>query len=236
MIKLVENIIQNIKKDDSYRINSNFNTKQLFYILFYRTLQIFRGFLVFFKFNRISGLVFLGRHVVIEHGYQIRSGKGLIIEDYVHINALSKLGIQLGDNVTISKNTIIVCTGVISNIGEGIKIGNNVGINAMCFLGGQGYLEINDDVIIGPGVKIFTENHKYSSFENVIRKQGEIRKSVCIERNCWIGAGSVILAGCNIGEGTVIAAGSVVTKNVPPNVVYGGIPAKFIKERINEIE
>ena len=78
------------------------------------------------------------------------------------LNALSVNGIALGNNVTIAKNSVLQCTGVIAKKGEGIVIGNDSAVGAQSYLGGQGSIEIGDDVIMGPGVKIFSENHNYT--------------------------------------------------------------------------
>ncbi|MNK96710.1 putative acetyltransferase [compost metagenome] len=165
------------------------------------------------------------------HLRKISCGSNFIIEDNVYINGLSKSGISLGSNVTIQRDSILVCTGVIRRLGVGITIGDNVGINARVYLGGQGGIEIGKDVIIGPSVKIFSENHKYNRTDLEIKDQGETRKGVKIGNDCWIGAGAIILDGVTIDEGCVVAAGSVVTKSFPAFVVIGGVPAKIIRKR-----
>jgi acetyltransferase-like isoleucine patch superfamily enzyme len=162
----------------------------------------------------------------------ITAGKNLILEDNVSINALSQNGIQLGDHVSVARNSILVCTGIVSFKGIGITIGNRTGINAYAYLGGQGGLTIGDDVILGPNVHIFSENHNFSHPDIVIKDQGFTKAPVKIGNNCWIGAGAIILAGVEIGYGCVIAAGSVVTKSIPDNSVAGGVPAKVIKSRV----
>nr|WP_254639645.1 DapH/DapD/GlmU-related protein [Cohnella sp. GbtcB17] len=58
-----------------------------------------------------------------------------------------------------------------------------------------------------------------------------VEKDIKIGPDCWLGAGAVILAGVEIGEGAVVAAGAVVTKNVPPYSIVGGVPAKVISSR-----
>jgi acetyltransferase-like isoleucine patch superfamily enzyme len=165
------------------------------------------------------------------HGRNLNVGKSLIIEDGVYIDALSEEGIILGNNVTIAKQSILICTGVIRKIGKGIQIGNNSAIGAQSFIGGQGGVNIGNDVIMGPGVRIFSENHIYKDKKELIRLQGESRKGVAIGDNCWIGASSTILDGVTIGNGCVIAAGSVVTKDIPSNSVAAGVPAKVVKNR-----
>lgn len=177
-------------------------------------------------------MVFTGKNVTIRHSYQLSAGRNLILDDNVYINALSHQGIRIGDNVTIARDSILICTGVIANKGEGIVIGNGTGINARAYLGGQGHIVIGENVIVGPGVKIFSENHNFSNHHAIIKDQGVTRKGVTIGDNCWIGASVTILDGVTIGNGSVIAAGSVVTRSVPENSVAAGVPAKVLKSRL----
>ena len=90
-------------------------------------------------------------------------------------------------------------------------------------------IEIGNDVIIGPGVSLFSENHNYERSDKLIRLQGETRKAIVIEDDVWIGANATILAGVHIGIHSVIGAGAVVTKDIPSNSVYAGNPARSIK-------
>jgi acetyltransferase-like isoleucine patch superfamily enzyme len=227
---IVEKVVARIKRNPAYKLDNTYSVKQLYFILWYRFFQVMRGFILKIKVSS-SGLIFCGRGAVIQHGYQLKVGRNLILEEGVHIDALSHEGIILGDNVTIAKYSILACTGVIANKGIGIYIGNNSAIGAHSFLGGQGGIKIGSDVIIGPYVKIFSENHNYDLQDIVIRMQGESRKGITIADNCWVGAGAIILDGVAISNGCIIAAGSVVTDSVPENSVVAGVPAKVIKSR-----
>jgi acetyltransferase-like isoleucine patch superfamily enzyme len=231
LLEISESIVRKLKKDPSYKIESSYSNRQFITILYGRAFQVLRGTWLKIWLGSSRGFIFAGRHVVIEHAYAVSTKSALILEDYVHINALSNRGVRLGSNVTIAKGSILMCTGVISNVGEGIKIGNNSAVGAQSFLGGQGGITIGDDVIMGPQVKIFSENHNFEKKGIPIRKQGESRKGVSIGNNCWIGSGVTILDGVAIGEGAVVAAGAVVTKDIPANSVSGGIPAKVLKLR-----
>jgi len=230
MKHVAEKIISRLKRDPSYKLDTSYSLRQLFFIFWYRLFQLIRGLFVKLKISS-TGMIFCGKGVIIQHGYQIKAGASLILEENVHINALSEHGITCGNNVTIAKNSVIVCTGVVANKGIGINIGDNTAIGAQSFLGGQGGIDIGSNVIMGPHVKIFSENHNFSKLDIVIRKQGETRKKVVINDNCWIGAGATILNGVNIAEGCVVAAGSIVTKSIPKNSIVAGVPAKIIGSR-----
>ena len=90
---------------------------------------------------------------------------------------------------------------------------------------------LGDNLLMGPGCKIFSSNHATSNIEIPMNMQPFIEKDIVIGNDVWLGANSIILAGVTIGEGTIVAAGSVVTKDLPDYVIAAGIPAKPIKRR-----
>ncbi|MGZ8553160.1 MAG: DapH/DapD/GlmU-related protein [Chitinophagaceae bacterium] len=112
-----------------------------------------------------------------------------------------------------------------TNFGQFIQIGKNVFINHACTFLDMGGITIEDDVLIGPKVNVITENHSLNPND----RKSLICKPIAIKRNAWIGAAATILPGVTIGENSVVAAGAVVNADVPPNVIVGGIPAKFIR-------
>ncbi|TWR25206.1 acyltransferase [Mucilaginibacter pallidiroseus] len=228
---LIENIIRKLKGNPDYKWESNYTLRDLFVITATRLHQVMRGGWHKLFLKRSAGLFFVGYNVKLKHAYQVSAGRNFIVDDNVYINALSSNGIVIGDNVSIARDCTLICTGIVSQKGVGISIGNNTGINAGTYLAGQGGIEIGEHVIIGPGVKVFSENHNFSDSGKAIKDQGVARSKVTIQSNCWIGANTAILAGVNIGEGCVIAAGSIVTKSVPANSVAAGVPARVIKSR-----
>lgn len=228
---VIEKLIRKIKGNPNYKWESQYEFRDLLIVVFGRSRQMLRG--MFFKLLiNSNGFMFIGSNVIIKHAHLITAGKNLVLEDGVYINALSENGIRLKDNITIGRNSVIICTGVIANKGVGVNIGNNTGINMDAFLGGQGGIDIGDNVIIGPGIKIFSENHVFSDPKTIIKDQGVTRIGVKIGDNCWIGANVTILDGVIIGQGCVIAAGSVVTKSIAEYSIVRGVPAKVVKRRI----
>jgi acetyltransferase-like isoleucine patch superfamily enzyme len=228
--ELVERTVRGIKGDPSYHITGSYDDRQLLTILWHRGMQRVRG-LSLAPLTRVSQPVFRGRRVVIEHRYGLRSGPGLILEDGVAINALSTEGVVLGRNVTIARGATLVCTGVLAEPGTGIRLGDRCAVGAGAFLGGQGGIDVGDDVIMGPGVRIFSEDHRFDDVTETIRTQGTLRSRVSIGNDCWLGAGVTVVAGVTIGHGCVIAAGAVVTSSVPAFSVAAGVPARVIRSR-----
>lgn len=110
--------------------------------------------------------------------------------------------------------------------GEHIRVGRNVFINQNCTMYDLGGIDIADDVLIGPNVSLITSGHP---LEPSRRRASVVAKPIVIERNVWIAAGSILIGGVTVGEHSVVAAGSVVTRDVPPNVLVGGNPARVIR-------
>ena len=115
-----------------------------------------------------------------------------------------------------------------------VKIGNNVSINRGCefyssMRSEQGYITLENNVVLGPKVTIFSAGHNYYSM-----KLPDTSAPVVICQYAWIGGNTTILPGVVIGEGAVVGAGSIVTKSIPPYTVAVGNPAKVIKHRVLE--
>jgi acetyltransferase-like isoleucine patch superfamily enzyme len=109
--------------------------------------------------------------------------------------------------------------------GDEIRVGRNVFVNQHCTFYALGGLDIADDVMIGPNVSIITAGHPLEPSQ----RRSTIGKPIAIETNVWIAAGATIIGGVTVGENSVVAAGSVVTKDVPPNTLVGGNPARVIR-------
>lgn len=92
-------------------------------------------------------------------------------------------------------------------------------------------LTIEDDVMIGSGVHIYLDKHRFDDpFVPIIDQGDSPPKAVVLRRGCWVGANVVILPGVIVGENSVVGAGSVVTRNIPARTLVAGNPAKIIRE------
>ncbi len=138
---------------------------------------------------------------------------------------------SVGTNVSVGDGTII-------GFGDNIHVGNNVSINYRCILNDCNSIVIGNDVLIAPGVQMNTASHPKLLSERLTADwspaSGEYRwrtfaKPIIIGDGCWIGANAMIIGGVTIGDGAVVAAGAVVTKDVEPNTMVGGVPANKIK-------
>ncbi len=113
--------------------------------------------------------------------------------------------------------------------GENIKIGAHSHINENVFIQGA---KIGSFVMIAPYVSILTKRHQFSNTDIPMILQGESKENIpVIENDVWIGRNAIIMPGVHIGEGSIVAAGAVVTKDVIPYSIVGGVPASLIRMR-----
>lgn len=135
---------------------------------------------------------------------------------------ISNLARRCGTNVAIFPNVYLY--GI-----DRISMGNNISVHQMCYINASGGLTIGDNVSIAHGCSIISFNHTYNDIDIPIKYNPLDFQPIVIEDDVWIGCGCRILAGVKIGCHSIVAAGSVVTKDVPPNSVVAGVPAKVIK-------
>ena len=157
---------------------------------------------------------------MFDNSRMITGKKGIAIR-YILLKTLSK---RCGDNVSIHPNVYLF---VLRNL----TVGNNVSIHPMCYIDATGDIEIGNNVSIAHSTTIMSTEHIFDDLKINIKDQGVKNIKTNIGSNVWVGSGSRILAGTNINEGSIIAAGAVVKAEVKKNSIYGGVPAKFIKER-----
>jgi acetyltransferase-like isoleucine patch superfamily enzyme len=112
-----------------------------------------------------------------------------------------------------------------------LTLGLRVFVTRYCYLGVYQPITIGDDTMIGAYSYIISANHRFARRDIPMQDQGFVGSPIVIGSDVWIGTHVVILPGVTIGQGAIIAAGSVVNKNVPPYQIWGGTPAKFLKDR-----
>lgn len=111
--------------------------------------------------------------------------------------------------------------------GYNILCGDNVFFNVNCVVLDENKVTIGSNVLLGPGVQLYTASHP---LEAQMRRTHKISKPISIGDDCWIGGNAIICPGITIGNGCVIGAGAVVTKDIPDYSMAVGNPAKVIKK------
>lgn len=117
-----------------------------------------------------------------------------------------------------------------TDYGRNIHVGKRVFINSGCRFQDQGGIFIGDDALIGHNVVLATLNHHIAP----AKRSALLPAPVHIGKRVWIGSNSTVLPGVRIGDNSIVAAGATVTKDVPPNCIVGGVPAKLIRELTEE--
>lgn len=112
-----------------------------------------------------------------------------------------------------------------TDCGKNLHLGRNVFINSGCAFQDQGGITIGDNTLIGHNVTLCTLNHDPRPSH-----RGDLFPApIVIGKNAWLGANVTVVPGVTIGEGAIVAAGAVVTRDVPPRSLVGGVPAKVLK-------
>ena len=135
--------------------------------------------------------------------------------------------IELGNNVTFMKNSYIY-----AHDDGMLMIGDNFTMSTNSQLGASfGKIEIGNNCAIAPNCVLRASNHTFDNPNIPFREQGHTYGEIIIEDDVWISSNCVITANTKIGKSSVIGAGSVVTKDVEPYSIVGGVPAKLIRKR-----
>lgn len=134
------------------------------------------------------------------------------------------LGIKTGKDVSICRNTELLAT-------DRLSIGNGVNIGWRCTIDARGGIEIGNNVVIASDSIILTADHDVNDIDFAARY-----RKITIKDRVWICTRSTVLGGVTIGEGAVVAAGSLITKDVEPYTIVGGVPAKVIGYRNKNIK
>ena len=114
---------------------------------------------------------------------------------------------------------------IFTDFGKNIKIGKDVFVNSGCCFQDQGGVTLGDGCLVGHNVVFATLDH-----DKCPSKRGDMTAApIVVGKDVWIGAHATILKGVTIGDGAIVAAGAVVTRDVPPNTIAAGVPARVVK-------
>ena len=115
---------------------------------------------------------------------------------------------------------------------RGVKIGKNVFLGPGCWLDNTrpDLVVLEDEISLAGRVTVLAHSDPTTPLREILGPDSRVFKKVTVKRGAWVTVNCTLLPGVTIGENSIIAAGSVVTKDVPPNVIAGGMPAKVIRE------
>ncbi len=179
-------------------------------------------------FDRCGGSAVFGRGVVLRQPLKMRIGARLLVDDDTLLDAKVAPvgGFVLGDDVLISRGCTIVAA-------EGpLRLGNHVSIGNGCTIMAGSSVEIGDDTMLAAHCYIGGGTYQVdASRDRPMREQPGVAGRVVIGRDCWLGAGAIVISGVTIGEGAVIGAGALVARDVPAYAVATGVPARVRRFR-----
>jgi acetyltransferase-like isoleucine patch superfamily enzyme len=177
----------------------------------------------------LEGTVAIEKDVRIRFADQIRLGRGAYIDERVYIHACPQ-GVSIGQRSFVMHGAILHVYNFRDLPHAFIHIGDDSLIGELNVLRGQGGIEIGNRVYTAPLVQMLAVNHVFDDAGLPIMEQGITAEGIVVEDDAWIGAGAIITDGVRIGRGAVVAAGAVVTADVQPHTVVGGVPARALKQ------
>lgn len=159
----------------------------------------------------------------------LRDGRARAVALTVAINAepdRDRRSVLVNELVHAADGKAVIMPGFFCDYGVNIHLGARAFINANSVFLDCAEIRIGDNFQAGPGVQLLTPEHPLDA---VARRGEETARPIVIGDDVWIGGGAIVLAGVTIGDRSVIGAGSVVTKDVPSDVVVVGNPAKIVR-------
>jgi acetyltransferase-like isoleucine patch superfamily enzyme len=177
---------------------------------------------------KMEGVVAVESNVRLRFASHIRLGRGTYLDQGVYIHACPN-GVAIGARTLVMHGSVLHVYNFRDLPHAGITIGQDSLIGEMNVIRGQGGVTIGNRVYTSPLVQIIAVNHVFDDPDLPFVDQGITAEGIIIEDDVWIGSGAVITDGVRVGQGAIIAAGAVVTRDVPPHTVVGGIPARTIK-------
>jgi acetyltransferase-like isoleucine patch superfamily enzyme len=158
------------------------------------------------------------------------SGLLFMLPRFRLFNALKSIYLRLVFSAKVGKR-VVYYSGLRIVTGRKLVLGDDVDLAKDVIITTGGGVEIGARTLVGYRAMILSANHRIPDLPGRIFGSGHVHSKVTIGSDVWIGANSLIMPGVTIGNNSICAAGSVVTSDVPANVIVGGIPARVIKAR-----
>lgn len=178
---------------------------------------------------RMRGMAAIEDDTRLRFCNRITLGAGSYLDHGVYIHACPN-GVEIGPGTYVMHGSVLHVYNFRGMPNSGIRIGANSLIGEMNVLRGQGGITIGDRVYTSPLCQLIAVNHVYDDPARPFVEQGITAEGIVVEDDVWIGSAAVVTDGVRIGKGAVVAAGAVVTKDVAPHTVVGGVPARLLKE------
>jgi acetyltransferase-like isoleucine patch superfamily enzyme len=178
---------------------------------------------------KMDGLAAIENNVRLRFASNIHLGQGVYLDQGTYLHACPG-GIEIGDDTIVMHGAVLHVYNFRNLPHAKITIGKNSLVGEYSVIRGQGGVEIGDRVYTSPFTQIIAVNHVFNDPDHPFIDQGITAEGIVIEDDVWLGAGAVITDGVRVGKGAVVAAGAVVTRDVAPHTVVGGVPARVIKE------
>ncbi len=177
---------------------------------------------------QMDGVAAIENHVRLRFASNIRLGAGAYIDQGAYLHATPG-GIEIGPGSFVMHGAVLHVYNFRDLPHAFIRIGRDSLIGEYNVLRGQGGITIGDRVYTAPLAQLLAVNHVYDDPTRPMVDQGITAQGIVVEDDVWIGAGAIVTDGVRIGRGAVVAAGAVVTSDVPPQTVVGGVPARVLK-------
>ncbi len=177
----------------------------------------------------MEGWAAIENNVRLRFADHIRLGNGSYLDQGTYLHACPA-GIEVGERTLVMHGAVLHVYNFRNLPHAGISIGKDSLVGEYSVIRGQGGVRIGDRVYTSPFSQLIAVNHVFDDPSRPFVDQGITAEGIVVEDDVWIGSGAIITDGVRVGKGAVVAAGSVVTKDVPPHTVVGGVPAKVIRE------
>lgn len=178
---------------------------------------------------KMNGWSAIENNVRLRFAGNIRLGNGVYLDQGTYLHACPN-GIDIGENTIVMYGAVLHVYNFRNIPNSGIKIGRDSLVGEYTVIRGQGGVMIGDRVYTSPFCQFIAVNHVFDDPTRPFVDQGITAEGIVIEDDVWLGSGAIITDGVRVGKGAVVAAGAVVTKDVEPYTVVGGVPARLIKK------
>lgn len=177
---------------------------------------------------KMEGWAAIENGVRLRHASGISLGHGSYIDRSVYIHAMPN-GVRIGPGTLVMHGAVLHVYNFRGIPHSGITIGQDSLIGEYTVIRGQGGVTIGDRVYTSPGSQLIAVDHVFDDPERPFVEQGITARGIVVEDDVWIGSNAVITDGVRVGKGAVVAAGAVVTADVPPHTLVGGVPARVLR-------